>query len=98
MFVSEDIILHSPSFNTLRPRQDGRHLTDNIFKHIFFNEDMWISINISFKFVPKGQINNIPELVQIMAWCRPGNTIWTNDGKFTDTYMHQPQWVNILSS
>ena len=25
------------------------------------------------KFVPKGPINNIPELVQIMAWRRPGD-------------------------
>ena len=33
---------------------------------------MWISINISLKFVPKGQINSIPALVQIMAWRRPG--------------------------
>ena len=32
---------------------------------------MWSLINISLKFVPKGQINNIPELVQIMAWHQP---------------------------
>ena len=25
-------------------------------------------------FVPKGPITNIPSLVQIMAWCRPGDT------------------------
>ena len=31
------------------------------------------SINISSKFVPKGLINNIPALVQIMAWRRPGD-------------------------
>ena len=29
------------------------------------------SIKISLKFVPKGPINNIPALVQIMAWRRP---------------------------
>ena len=34
---------------------------------------MWISIKISLKFVPKGPINNIPVLVQIMAGRRPGN-------------------------
>ena len=34
---------------------------------------IWISINITLKFVPKGQINNIPALVQIMAWRRPGD-------------------------
>ena len=44
-----------------------------IFKCIFVKENTWISIDISLKFVPKGQINNISALVQIMAWCRPGN-------------------------
>ena len=29
---------------------------------------IWISIKISLKFVPKGTINNILALVQIMAW------------------------------
>ena len=38
----------------------------DIFKHIFFNEDVWISINIPLKFVHKGPINNIPVLAQIM--------------------------------
>ena len=32
-----------------------------------------ISIKISLKFVPKVRINNIPTLVQIMAWRRPGD-------------------------
>ena len=43
---------------------------DDIFKCIFLNENVWISIKISLKFVPKGPINNIPALVQIMAWRR----------------------------
>ena len=60
-------------FNTLRPRQDGRHFTDDIFKCIFLSENESISINISLKFVPKSQINNIPALVQIMACRRPGD-------------------------
>ena len=33
----------------------------------------WISINISLKFVPRGPINNIPTLLQVMAWRRPSN-------------------------
>ena len=49
--------------NTLRPRQNGRHFPDDIFKWIFFNENVLISIKISLTFVPKGQINNIPALV-----------------------------------
>ena len=28
---------------------------------------------MSLKFVPKGPINNIPSLVQVMAWRRPGD-------------------------
>ena len=58
--------------NTLGPRQDGRHFADDIFKRIFLNENVWISIHISLKFNP-GPMEDIPVLVQIMAWCRPGN-------------------------
>ena len=59
--------------NTSRPRQNGRHFTDDSFKCISLNENVWILIKISLKFVPKGPINNIPALVQIMAWWRPGD-------------------------
>ena len=31
----------------------------------FLNENVWISIDISLKFVPKDQITNIPPLIQI---------------------------------
>ena len=63
----------SSQFNTLRPRQNGRHFPDDIFKWIFLNENVWISINISLKFVPRGPINNIPTLVQVMTRRWPGN-------------------------
>ena len=43
------------------------------FQWIFFNENVWISIKISLKFVPRGPISNIPVLVQIMAWRWPGD-------------------------
>ena len=69
--------------NTLRPGQNGRRFPDDIFKSIFLNENVWIPIKISLKFVPKGPINNMPALVQIMAWRRPARRqaiIWTNDG------------------
>ena len=59
--------------NTLRPRQHGRHFPDDIFKYIFLNDNVWILITISLKLVPKGPINDIPALVQIMAWRRPGD-------------------------
>ena len=60
-------------FNTLRPRQNGRHFADDTFKRIFLIENVRISIEISLKLVPKGPINNISALVQVMAWCRPGD-------------------------
>ena len=59
--------------NPLRPRKNGRHFADDTLNRIFLNEIVRISIKISMKFVPKGPINNIPSLVQIMAWRRPGD-------------------------
>ena len=45
--------------------------TTFIFKCIFLNENVWISFQISLKFAPEVRIDNIPALVQIMAWSRP---------------------------
>ena len=59
--------------NTLKPRQNGRRFPDDIFKCIFLNERILISIKISLKFVPKCPIDNIQTLVQMMAWWRPGD-------------------------
>ena len=59
--------------NTLRWKQDGCHFPDDIFKCIFLNENLSISIEILIKFVPMGPINNIPALIQIMAWHQPGD-------------------------
>ena len=56
-------------FNTLRPRQNGRHLADDIFKRIFLNENVAIVIKISLKFAPTGPKDNNPALVQLAA-CR----------------------------
>ena len=87
---------HMESINTLRPRQNGRHFPINIFKWIFLNENVWISINISLKFVPKGPINNIPILVQVMAWRRPGDKPLSEpmmDRLPTHICVTQPQWV-----
>ena len=53
---------------------------------------------ISLKFVPKGQINNIPTLVQIMAWRRPGDKPLPElmmVSLMTDICITRPQWVNI---
>ena len=53
--------------------KNGRHFADDIFKCILLNENVWIMITNSLKFVPKGPINDIPALLQIMAWRRPGD-------------------------
>ena len=42
---------HGEIFNTQRLRQSGRHFADNIFNSIFLNENVWIQIEISLKFV-----------------------------------------------
>ena len=57
------VMIMMERFNTLRPRQNGRHIADDILKFIFWNENFWIPIEISLKFVPKGPIHNIPALV-----------------------------------
>ena len=70
-----------------------------MFKCIFFNENVWIPIKISLKFVLKGLINNIPALVQIMVWRRPGDKpvsepIMVN--LLTHICVTRPQWVNTM--
>ena len=82
--------------NTLRLRENGRLFADDIFKCIFANENIWIPIQISPKFVPKGPINNIPSLVQIMACCRSGDKP-LSEPMIVSLLIHisitQPQWV-----
>ena len=82
--------------NTLRLRLNEQHFADDIFKRIFFNENVWILIKISLKFVPKGPINNIPALVQIMAWRRSGNKPLSEPMMVslpTHICVTQPRWV-----
>ena len=73
-----------------------RHFADAIFKCIFLNENVWIWIKISLKFVPKGPINNIPAMVQIMAWRRLGDKPLSEPMMVslpTHIGITQPQWV-----
>ena len=76
--------------------QNDRHFTDVTFKHIFLDENGRIVIKISLKFVPKGPINNIPALVQIMVWCPLGNKP-LSEPMMVKLLMHMyvtlPQWV-----
>ena len=84
-------------FNSLRPRPNRRHFTDDILKCIFLNEDVWIPSTISLKFVPKSLINNNPALVQIMAWRRSGDKPLSEPMMVrlpTHICVTRPQWVN----
>ena len=73
---------------------------DDIFRRHFqmhFLENVWISIKFSSKFVPRGQINNVPSLFQIIVWCRPGDKP-LSEPMMVSLLKHicvtRPQWVN----
>ena len=86
--------------NTLRPRQHGRHFADH-FRRIFLNKNVRISINISLRFVPKGSINNIPPLVQKMAWRRLGDKPFSEPMVVrlpTHKCVTRPQWVKSANA
>ena len=85
--------------NTLRPTQNDRHFADDTFNRLSVNENVRISIKFSLKFVPKGQINNIPALVQIMAWRRPGDKPLSEPvmvSLLTHICVTRPQWVKDM--
>ena len=82
--------------NTLRPRQNYRHFADDIFKRIFLKKNIWISLKVSLKFVPKVRFNNILPLVQIMAWCLLGAKPLSElmmVSLLKHTCVTRPQWV-----
>ena len=83
----------------LRPRQNGRHSAEYLFKCTFLIENVWILIKMSLKFVPKGPISNIPALVQIMGWRRPGDKplpVPMLVSLLAHIWVTRPQCVNFL--
>ena len=52
--------------------------TDDIFKWILLNKDIWISFKISLKFVPKGLIYNAPTLIQMIGGNQPATSRYLN--------------------
>ena len=93
-------IIDAVVFNTLRPRQDGHHFPEDILRYIFLNKNVWILLAISLKCVWEVRINNIPSLVQIMAWRRPGDKPLSAPmmaSLLTHICVTQPQWVNDLA-
>ena len=99
MFLYMDLVFEY-CINTLRPRQNERHFADDMFKCIFLNENAWIPMEISLKFVPKGPINKIPALFQIMAWRRPGDKP-LSETMLVSLLAHKcvtrPQWVKHVT-
>ena len=82
--------------NTLRPRKwppfSRRH-----FKMDFLE---WKCTNFDYYFAEvRGPINNIPKLVQLMAWRRPGDKALSEPMMArlpTHIRVTRPQWVNLL--
>ena len=82
--------------NTLRPIQNGRHFADDMFKCNSFNEMFWILNKMSLKFVPRGLIDDMSALVEIMAGRRTGDYLkqcWYV--LLTHICVTRPQWVDI---
>ena len=86
--------------NSSPPGQNGRHFAGSIFKSIFLIKKFGIWIRISFKFVPKGSIDNKSVLVQVMAWHRTGDKPLPEPmlTQFTDDYMRHPGGDELKAS
>ena len=95
------LVMGDIHINTLRPRQIGWHFADDIFKRIFFNENVWISIKISLKFFPTVPINKIQALFRMMAWRRPGDKPLSEAmlvSLLTHKCVTRPQWVKASAN
>ena len=72
-------------------------MADDVFTCIFLNGNAWMLLKISLKFVPKVPINNIPALVQILAWRRSGDKPLSEPilvSLLTHICVTRPQWDN----
>ena len=82
----------------------GRDKMDAISQTTFSSAFSWMKIfefpiKISLKFVPKRSINNIPALVQIMAWRRPGAKPLSGPiiaSLLKHICVTRPQWVKAI--
>ena len=80
----------------------GRDKIAAIFQSTVSNGFSWMKMyEFRLKFVPKGPINNIPALVQIMAWRRPGAKPLSEPMMvrlLTHIWVTRPQWVKALQT
>ena len=90
-------MLHVSDEHIEAEKKNGRHFTDNIFKCISLNENIWTSRKILPKFVHKVPISNIPALVRVKAWHWAGDTP-LSEPMMVDLLIHicvtWPKWVN----
>ena len=88
--------LFTEVLNSLRPRQNGTYFAEDIFKHIFLNENVEISIEFYWIF-------SQCQLKITQYWFDNGLApnrrkiiIWFNDGiVLRHLCVTRPQWVNI---
>ena len=96
-FKSAVDCLHFLTIKLIEAETNGRHFADDTFGRIFLNENLWTLLKNSLKIVPKVRINNIPALVQIMAWRRLGDKPLSEPMMvrlLTHICVTRPQWVN----
>ena len=86
--------------NGLRPRPNGRHFPDELLKCIFFIKIHEFRLKCHRIVFTKVPVNNIPALVQIMAWRRPDDKPLSEPMMVrlpTHICFTPPQWVKNLS-
>ena len=72
--------------NSSVPGQKGHYFADDLFKRIVLNENVR-NVQISLKFVCKGQIDNKSAVAQVMAWHRTKPLPELIQTQFIDAYM-----------
>ena len=80
---------------TLRPRQNGRHFADKRFQMFPWMKIYGFRLNFA-EVCPKGPMNNIPALIQLMVWRRPGDKPLSESmmvSLLTHICVTRPQWV-----
>ena len=100
MFPMESSTWWRPSWNKSSAhwgRDKMAAKSQTTFSNAFLNENIWISIKISMKFVPKSPMDKIPALVKIMACRRTGDKSLSEPMMtyIVDAYIcvPWPQWV-----
>ena len=92
--LSELVIMLMPGILTHRGWDKFTAILQTAFTNSFFlNENVRISSKIWLKFVLEMRINNIPALIQIMAWRRPGDKPLSEHQWVGAKPLSEHQWV-----